>query len=206
MTNPPSPETALILSLRATSTPWTTIASTLHTTPSAAYSRSLLAGTTSATPVREIGFSPADYAHLRAAGTRDTSKAGRKRVKDFQHATELSANVRVPVRTGTSPPSTSTKITKQTRQRPDKTQTQTNAVAKRKGRGKDEERRKGGDAEGAVVHLDDKLVEVVRRAMGRVERNFWVFVADEVEREAGVYFEAGELERIVSGSEGRGGE
>jgi hypothetical protein len=39
-------------------------------------------------------------------------------------------------------------------------------------------------------------VEILMRAVAKVERNFWVFVADEVEREGGKYIEPKELEKV----------
>ncbi|CAE7026985.1 hypothetical protein P3342_005894 [Pyrenophora teres f. teres] len=92
--------------------------------PASVYSRYILAAPMTATPVGEIGFDARDYVHLRNPGqfyvkpdsstptagastpTADASssskptpgtsipRAGRKRVKDYDNATELKANMR----------------------------------------------------------------------------------------------------------------
>ncbi|KAF2622312.1 hypothetical protein BU25DRAFT_352515 [Macroventuria anomochaeta] len=156
-------EDTLIRTLRAEGKPWADINAYLNErrvsnkeaptwTEAAVYSRFILNSSTIATPAKEIGFEPRDYAHLRNAGSgrEGTSKAGKKRVKDFQNATELSANIRKPA----------------------------------------------GESEEGIVKMDEGMVEVLMRAVAKVERSFWVFVADEVEREGGKYIEPKELEKI----------
>jgi hypothetical protein len=70
-------------------------------TPSAVYSRFVRTSPRIATSVSEIGFDPRDYRHLRnpnqytsTEGTGMTSKAGKKRVKNYDNAKELEANMR----------------------------------------------------------------------------------------------------------------
>ncbi|KAF2998944.1 hypothetical protein E8E13_006636 [Curvularia kusanoi] len=156
-------------------------------TEAAAYSRFILQSSTTHTPVREIGFEPRDYAHLKNAGSKPETdhRLGKKRVKDFQNATELSANVRTPaIIVGVGGVSTVVR-----------------AKQNKKGKGKaktavKEEVRRNGGAEASTIKVDDVLAETLMRAVAKVERNFWVFVADEVEREAGAYVEPKDLERI----------
>lgn len=165
-------------------------------TEAAVYSRFIFHSSTKATPAREIGFEPRDYAHLRAAGSalEGTSKAGKKRVKDFQNATELSANIRKPavVADDREERAKETALVKAEAKGKGK------AKARGKGKGKDEERRKGESIE-EVVKMDEVMVELLMQAVAKVERNFWVFVADEVEREAGKYVEPKELEKVFHG-------
>ncbi|KAF1926992.1 uncharacterized protein M421DRAFT_66501 [Didymella exigua CBS 183.55] len=154
-------EDALITVLRAEGRPWGDIVTHLNQrrfsnkeaptwTEAAVYSRFVLHNSVSATPAKEVGFEPGDYSHLRNAGSgrEGTSKAGKKRVKDFQNATELSANIRRPATIE--------------------------------------------GAEGRDAEKEDVLVN----AVAKVNRNFWVFVADEVEREGGKYIEPKELEKV----------
>lgn len=68
------------------------------------YSRFVLHTTRTAVPVGEVGFSAKDYMHLRhpeqfVEGGRQfpVSKAGKKRIKDYEHGRELRANMRQPV-------------------------------------------------------------------------------------------------------------
>lgn len=70
-------------------------------TDAAVYSRFVRNAPRIATSVGEIGFDPRDYMHLRhpnqytqAEGTGGISKAGKKRVKNYDNATELKANIR----------------------------------------------------------------------------------------------------------------
>lgn len=154
-------------------------------TEDAVYSRFVLNASATAAPTREVGFEPRDYAHLRNAGSgrEGTSKAGKKRVKDFQNATELSANIRKPVQLeGWG--NVEAQIVK----------VKSKGKARIKSKGKDEERRKGEEDE--IVKMDERLVEVLMRAVAKVERNFWVFVADEVERDGGKYIQPKELEKV----------
>ncbi|KAL6703398.1 hypothetical protein ACN47E_009740 [Coniothyrium glycines] len=95
-----------------------------------------------ATAVDEIGFKPKDYMHLRqpvhddsTVGLASISKAGKKRVKNYDDATELKSNVRQVL---------------------------------------DAE---DGDSLDGPVQCE-QLVE----AVAKVQRNFWVLVADEMER------------------------
>lgn len=67
--------------------------------------------------------------------------------------------------------------------------------SKGKGKGKDEDRRKG-EFDEEVVKMDAGMVEAMMHAVMKVERNFWVFVADELERDAGKYIDPRELEKI----------
>ena len=193
-----STEDKLITTLRAKGKQWSDITAHLNElrvsnnenpswTEAAVYSRFILNASAAATPVREIGFEPYDYAHLRNAGSgrEGTSKAGKKRVKDFQNATELSANIRKPaVIVGAGGNSL-------------EEERDVKAKGKRKGKskGKDEDRRKGESGE-EIVKMDEGMVEVLMRAVAKVERNFWVFVADEVEREGGTYIKPKELEKV----------
>lgn len=92
------------------------------------------------TAVCEIGFDPRDYMHLRnpsqsagADGGGTVSKAGRKRVRNYENATELKGNVRVKLE---------------------------------------------HDGELEMGVRSEQLV----LAVARVERNFWVLVAEEMER------------------------
>jgi hypothetical protein len=111
-------------------------------TPSAVYSRFIMSATQIATSIGEIGFDPKDYAHLRnpnqynnGEGTGMVSKAGKKRVKNFDNAKELEANVRKLI--------------------------------------KEEEK-----VELETLEKTEQLME----AVAKVERNFWILVADEMER------------------------
>lgn len=151
-------------------------------TEDAVYSRFILSSAATATPAREIGFEPRDYAHLRNAGSgrEGSSKAGKKRIKDFQNATELSANIRKPVLLADADGA--------------HVQSRVDEQGKGKGKNSEEKRRKGERDE--IVRVDENLVEVLMRAVAKVDRNFWVFVADEVEREGGKYIEPKELEKV----------
>jgi hypothetical protein len=107
------PENIIIKTLRQEQKlPWSEIANYLNQerrnkgevadfTDAAVYSRFVRNAPRIATPVGEIGFDPRDYMHLRhpnqytqAEGTGTISKAGKKRVKNYDNATELRANVR----------------------------------------------------------------------------------------------------------------
>jgi hypothetical protein len=111
-------------------------------TPSAVYSRFIMSATQTATSIGEIGFDPKDYAHLRnpnqyteGEGTGTVSKAGKKRVKNYDNAKELDANVRKQIK-------------------------------------------EDGKAELETPGKTEQLME----AVAKVERNFWILVADEIER------------------------
>jgi hypothetical protein len=192
-----STEDALITRLRSSGAPWSEIVTALNTqrgsnssaspwTKSGAYSRFVLSTSHPAIPAREVGFEPSDYAHLRNAGGRDAGKAGKKRVKDFQNATELSANIRRPALIGGRAESEEGGV---------KGKGKAKAKGKGKSKGKDEDRRKG-ESEVEVVKVDEGMVEMLMRAVAKVERSFWAFVADEFEREGGKYIEPKELERV----------
>jgi hypothetical protein len=184
-------EDRIITTLRADGKQWADITAHLNEhrvinnrppfwTEAAVYSRFILNTSAAAIPTREIGFEPRDYAHLRNAGSgrEGTSKAGKKRVKDFQNATELSANIRKPAVVAGAD-------SEHLEEKGDvKVAGRGKARAKGKGKGKDENRRKG-ESEKEFVKMDEGMVEVLMRAVAKVERNFWVFVADEVEREGG---------------------
>jgi exopolysaccharide biosynthesis protein len=112
-------------------------------TDAAVYSRFVRNAPRIANPVSEVGFDPKDYMHLRhpnqytqAQGTGAISKAGKKRVKNYDNATELKANVRQTVST--------------------------------------------------EVHDNDletaEMTEQLMDAVAKCERNFWKYVADELER------------------------
>jgi hypothetical protein len=112
-------------------------------TDAAVYSRFVRNAPRIATSVGEIGFDPKDYMHLRhpnqytqAEGTGGISKAGKKRVKNYDNATELKANIR-------------------------------QLVA----------------AEVQDDGLEDaEKTEQLMEAVAKCERNFWKYVADEMER------------------------
>jgi len=192
-------EDTLITQLRHLDTPWGDIVSQLNArrtaakeaptwTEAAVYSRFILV-TATATPTKEVGFEPRDYAHLKNAGSgrEGTTKAGKKRIKDFQNATELSANIRKPA--------TIEGAEGECAEREVKVKDRGKGKAKGKSKGKDEDRRKG-ESEEEVVKMDEGMVEILIHAVAKVERNFWVFVADEVERESGKYIEPKELEKV----------
>ena len=198
-------EDALITTLRTEGKQWADIIAHLNErrvinneppswTEAAVYSRFILNDSAMATPMREIGFEPCDYAHLRNAssGREGTSKAGKKRVKDFQNATELSANIRKPaVIAGAD--------NEHLEEKGDvKMKGKGKARAKGKSKGKDENRRKG-ESEKEIVKMDEGMAEVLMRAVAKVERNLWIFVADEVERESGKYILPKELEKVFHG-------
>lgn len=111
-------------------------------TAPAIYSRYVCSVPRVATTVGEIGFDPKDYMHLRhpnqytaGEGTGIISKAGKKRVKNYDNAKELEANVRKQV------------------------------------------------SEDSQADLETaEKTELLMEAVAKVERNFWVFVADEMER------------------------
>ncbi|KAH7072209.1 hypothetical protein BKA63DRAFT_605098 [Paraphoma chrysanthemicola] len=111
-------------------------------TASATYSRYVCSVPRVATTVGEIGFNVKDYMHLRnpsqyteGEGTGTISKAGKKRVKNYDNAKELEANVRKQVSEG----------------------------------------------EHAGLETAEKT-EMLMEAVAKVERNFWILVADEMER------------------------
>jgi hypothetical protein len=112
-------------------------------TEAAVYSRFVRNLTHVATAVGEIGFDPKDYMHLRhpnqfnggSEGTGLISKAGKKRIKNYDNAKELEANMR-----------------KQIKQ-----------------------------DEHAELEMAEKT-EQLMEAVAKVERNFWILVADEMER------------------------
>ncbi|KAH6629414.1 hypothetical protein C7974DRAFT_394428 [Boeremia exigua] len=196
---PTSFEDTLITTLRAEGGSWSEITAQLNErrvsndeaptwTEAAVYARIILNNSATATPAREVGFEPRDYAHLRNAGNgrEGTSKAGKKRVKDFQNATELSANIRRPASVAGANGERAVSDAA--------VQVKGKGKGKSKGKGKDEDRRKGEIDE--VVRMDEGMVELMMRAVAKVERNFWVFVADEVEREAGKYVEPKDLEKV----------
>jgi hypothetical protein len=109
-------------------------------TESAVYSRFILSSTPTATSIGEIGFHPKDYKQLRnptqfskGTGTGTLSKVAKKRIKDYENASELNVNMR------------------------------------------------------KLVEEDENLQTAERtgqlmEAVAKVERNFWIFVADEMER------------------------
>ena len=107
------PEDQIIKDLRDNQTmPWGEIADFLNQerrnrdeaatfTASSVYSRYVCTAPRIATSVGEIGFDPRDYRHLRnpnqytsIEGTGMTSKAGKKRVKNYENAKELEVNMR----------------------------------------------------------------------------------------------------------------
>ncbi|KAJ4983284.1 hypothetical protein SVAN01_11211 [Stagonosporopsis vannaccii] len=198
-------EDTIILALRSEGRPWGDIVAHLNErrasrkeaptwTDKAVYSRFILRSSVTATPAREVGFEPSDYAHLKNAGSgrEGTSKAGKKRVKDFQNATELSANIRTPAVVVSADGEQAVRVCSA------EVKGKGKGNGKMKGRGKDEERRKGG-AEEEVVKMDEGMIELLMQAVAKVERNFWVYVADEMEREAGKYVEPKELENVFHG-------
>lgn len=189
---PASLEDTPILGLREQGASWADITRQLNApldvpvwTEAAVYARYILHSSAAAAPAKEVGFVPSDYQHLKGTGwkTDQMSKAGKKRVKDFQNATELSANVRKPVVFASA-----------------------GGVEVQKVRDKGKGKRKWHDGKGryetvkeveeVAVDLDEGLAEALMRAVGKVERNYWVFVADEMEREVGKYVDPKELERV----------
>lgn len=208
--NSEATEDTLIASLRSTGTSWSEIATQLNSrraaakeaptwTEDAVYSRFILHTSAAASPTREIGFEPRDYAHLRNAGNgpEGATRAGKKRVKDFQNATELSANIRTPA---TIEGAGGECAQKEDRKGKGKAalKGKGKGKSKSKSKGKDEDRRKG-ESEEEVVIMDEGMVEILMHAVAKVERNFWVFVADEVEREGGKFIEPKELEKVFHG-------
>lgn len=194
-------EDTLIATLRTSGMPWGDIVIRLNArriaareapiwTEAAVYSRFILSNFATATPAKEVGFEPRDYAHLKNAGSgrEGTTKAGNKRVKDFQNATELSANIRKPA---TIENAEGERV--KTSETKGKDKGRGKGMAK--GKGKEEYRRKG-ESEEEIVKLDGGMVEILMHAVAKVERNFWVYVADEVERESGKYIEPKELGKI----------
>ncbi|KAF2818913.1 hypothetical protein CC86DRAFT_460840 [Ophiobolus disseminans] len=122
-------------------------------TAEAVYTRYVRSAPKIAVPINELGFDPKDYMHLRhpnqytnVEGTGMISKAGKKRVKNYDNAKELEANMRKPV--------------------------------------KEDEY---GDLE------TDEKTEQLMDAVAKVERNFWTFVADEMERSTTKLYPAGRL-------------
>ncbi|KAF1912862.1 hypothetical protein BDU57DRAFT_521424 [Ampelomyces quisqualis] len=113
-------------------------------TESACYSRFVRTTPRVAVAVSEIGFDTKDYMHLRqpdryvtaeGRGTGTISKAGKKRVKNFDDAKELADNIRKVVKSDNY----------------------------------------------EELETADKT-EQLMEAVAKVERNFWVLVADEMER------------------------
>jgi hypothetical protein len=149
------PENQLIKSLRQDQDmKWSDIAEFLNQerrqrgeaasfTEAAVYSRFVRNAPRVVTVVDEIGFDPKDYMHLRhpnqfnggSDGTGLISKAGKKRIKNYDNAKELEANMR--------------RLIKQ-----------------------------DDHAELETAETTEQLME----AVAKVERNFWVLVADEMER------------------------
>jgi hypothetical protein len=106
------------------------------------YSRFVMNAPRIATSVGEIGFDSKDYVHLRhpnqytnGEGTGTISKAGKKRIKNYDNAKELEANVRKHIK----------------------------------------------EEEQAELETSEKT-EQLMEAVAKVERNFWILVADEMER------------------------
>ena len=127
----------------------------VNLTETAVYSRFVRSSPVVVTPIREIGFDSRDYIHLRhpnqhtqAEGTGTTSRAGKKRVKNYDNATELRDNVRSKV---------------------------------------------SADEHKELESV--KRTEQLMEAVARVERNFWVFVADEMERATTKMYQPEELAR-----------
>jgi hypothetical protein len=148
------PENQLIKTLRQDQNmKWTDIANFLNQerrqrgeaanlTEAAVYSRFVRNAPRIATAIGEIGFDPKDYIHLRhpnqystAQGTGAIGKVGKKRVKNYDNAKELEANMRKQI--------------------------------------KEDEHTNLETAEKAEQLMD---------AVAKVERNFWILVADEMER------------------------
>lgn len=148
------PENILIKTLRQDqSMSWSDIAKVLNQerrnrgeaanfTDAAVYGRFVRNAPRIATAVGEIGFDPKDYMHLRnpnqytqGDGTGTIAKAGKKRIKNYENATELKANIR-------------------------------------------QQLEMAGHAELETAEKTEQLVE----AVAKVERNFWILVADEMER------------------------
>jgi hypothetical protein len=147
------PENQLIKELREEqSMSWAEIANHLNEerrasgepatfTESACYSRFVRNAPRIAVAVGEIGFDTKDYMHLRhpdkyvTGGTGTISKAGKKRVKNFDDAKELAENIREVVKSD------------------------------------------------SYEELETaEKTEQLMQAVAKVERNFWVLVADEMER------------------------
>ncbi|OSS52346.1 hypothetical protein B5807_02776 [Epicoccum nigrum] len=188
---PASLEDTPIIALRKQGTSWAEITRQLNGaldvpiwTEAAVYARYILHSSNAASPAKEIGFVPSDYQHLKGAGwkTDQMSKAGKKRIKDFQNATELSANVRKPIVFAGAKGVEAQKVSDKGKE-------------KRKARTSKGRYEKTKNEE-EVVELDERLAEALMRAVGKVERNYWVFVADEMEREVGKYIDPKELERV----------
>ena len=189
---PASLDDTPILALREQGASWADITRRLNAplsaptwTEAAVYARYILHSAGAASPAREIGFAPSDYQHLKGTGwkTERMSKAGKKRIRDFQNATELSANVRRPVVFASAGGGEVQKV-------------RDKGKGKRKwddGKGRYETVR---EVEEVAVELDAGLAEALMRAVGKVERNYWVFVADEMEREVAKYVDPRELERL----------
>jgi hypothetical protein len=148
------PENDLIKTLRdEQNMKWTDIANFLNQerrnrgepaiwTSNAVYCRFVISAPRVAVPISEIGFDPKDYKHLHnpgqfstTEGTGAPSKVGKKRIKNFDNAKELEANMRKQVK-------------------PD---------------------------EHVELETAEKT-EQLMQAVAKVERNFWVLVADEMER------------------------
>jgi ribosomal protein L18E len=148
------PENQLIKTLRQEqSMSWNDIANYLNQerrnrgeaasfTDAAVYSRFVRNAPRIAAAVGEVGFDPKDYMHLRnpnqhtsGEGTGMISKAGKKRVKNYDNAKELEANMRKQIKVD----------------------------------------------ENSELETAEKT-EQLMQAVAKVERNFWKFVADEMER------------------------
>ncbi|KAF1939997.1 hypothetical protein EJ02DRAFT_350907 [Clathrospora elynae] len=122
-------------------------------TDAAVYSRFVRNAPRIATAKGEIGFDPKDYMHLRhpsqytnTDGTGTISKAGKKRIKNYDNATELKVNMRKQIETD-----------------------------------------QHGDLEKA------EKTEQLMVAVAKVERNFWLLVADEMERSTTKLYQPNEL-------------
>ncbi|KAH7359847.1 hypothetical protein BKA66DRAFT_224765 [Pyrenochaeta sp. MPI-SDFR-AT-0127] len=122
-------------------------------TDAAVYSSFVRTSPRLAIAVDEIGFDPKDYMHLRhpnqytnADGSGTVSKAGKKRVKNYDIATELQANMRKRLKLDES-------------------------------------------FDLKTVEKTEKLLD----AVAKVERNFWILVADEMERATTKMYQPDEL-------------
>jgi ribosomal protein L18E len=159
------PENQLIKSLRQEqSMSWNDIANYLNQerrnrgeaasfTDAAVYSRFVRNAPRIAAAVGEVGFDPKDYMHLRnpnqytsGEGTGMISKAGKKRIKNYDNAKELEANMRKQVKVD----------------------------------------------ENSELETAEKT-EQLMQAVAKVERNFWKFVADEMERSTTKFYPANAL-------------
>lgn len=172
------PENQLIKTLRQDHRmSWDAIASYLNeerlkrgepgnlTTP-AVYSRFVRNGPRIAAAMGEVGFDPKDYMHLRYTNQHPSSSAASSSNVTSAHSTTLGFNFGISAG----------------KKRPRNDSTEETDL-------KDNLRKRSKLSEQAAELEKEDMTELLMGAVATVERNFWVFVADELERTSSRLFD-----------------